>query len=73
MTSPRFEKRVVHYIGTPLFTGSGAFKIALVEPIDHPHCSNTRLVRTSRVIHDNGINGFETENSIYQPADPHRV
>lgn len=46
--------------------------VAWVWPIDHPgpNVSNTRMVRTSKVIR-HMVNGeFETENTIYVPNKP---
>lgn len=46
-------------------------KCAFVRPIDHPgeEVSNTKYVRTTKVIAHNPISGFfETENTCYWPA-----
>lgn len=39
---------------------------AYVQPLDHPNCSNTKLVKTSKVISYNPkTKDFETENTCY--------
>lgn len=60
-------KRVVHYrTDVDFFVKMG--KCALVTPVDHPNCSNTKPVITSPVMQFNPIDGgFETINTIYRP------
>ena len=43
---------------------------AVIFPVDHPHCSNTKPVYTSDVIKFEGHSGkFETENTLYVPEE----
>lgn len=61
-------KKVVHYIDVPTIVGN----VAYLTPIDHPdfeNVSNTKLVRTSRIVsHNEGTGRIETQNTIYVPA-----
>lgn len=43
--------------------------IAFVHTIDHPTCSNTGHVRTSRIVSKVDDNHFETLNTIYEGVD----
>lgn len=62
------EKPVIHYIpknDNIINVGRAAF----VFPLDHPTCSNKNHVITSIVLwHDKDTGEFETNNSIYKPA-----
>lgn len=63
-------KQVVRYkAGSQLVPGIGYS--ACLRPIDHPdrgRVSNTRAVRTSRVVrYDKASGAIETENTLYLP------
>jgi hypothetical protein len=61
------NKPIVNYIketAFPIAVGN----VARVETTNHPDCSNTNYVQTSRVIIYNSLTGeFETMNSKYVP------
>ena len=62
------QKPVVHYQET-----DGDFIMlgmpAMVRTVDHPHCSNTKYVLTTRVVeYDRESGEFETENTLYKPV-----
>jgi hypothetical protein len=42
---------------------------AVVQTIDHPTCSNTGYVRTSRIVSKTSDSHFETNNTIYIGVD----
>ena len=62
------QKKVVHYVPTEgdfISVGHPAF----VKTVDHPNCSNTKYVCTTRVLFYNVDDGtFITENTIYKEA-----
>ena len=63
-------KPIVHYKPTK-YDNIQINQSAFIFPINHPYCSNTTYVRTSRVVHlqeiDGKISKFETLNTIYIP------
>ena len=62
-------KKLVHYKNNNnVFIVEGYS--ALVETLDHPNCTNTKLVRTSPVVkYDEKTGEFETLNSQYKPVN----
>lgn len=60
-------KNTVHYVGKPMVLDGFAY----LTPIDHTSdlVSNTKLVRTSKVVsYDEATGRLETLNSIYVPV-----
>lgn len=60
------SKLVVHY-KYPEESYIEVGQAAFIFPVDHPHCSNKSLVKTSMVLrYDRATGEFETTNTIYK-------